>query len=150
MDQLVAFCQKWARNHGYAIAKSNSHPGKNVYICRDWSGHYRGSVLNKSGRQTASFKVNCPFWAKGSVPTSKKLTSRFWTLEIINAEHNHDPSPGASSHPPHWQLMPEQYKEIQKLSKSNLSASQILLQLRTSDNETYATNQTITNALQKV
>ncbi|PLW41951.1 hypothetical protein PCANC_11085 [Puccinia coronata f. sp. avenae] len=32
MDDLVGFCQSWAKNHGYAIAKSNSHPGKNVYI----------------------------------------------------------------------------------------------------------------------
>ncbi|PLW58604.1 hypothetical protein PCANC_00016 [Puccinia coronata f. sp. avenae] len=36
MDNLVGFCQSWAKNHGYAIAKSNSHPGKNVYIkCAD-------------------------------------------------------------------------------------------------------------------
>jgi hypothetical protein len=46
--------------------------------------------------------------------------------------------------------MPEQYKEIQKLSKLNLPASQMLLQLQTSNNETFATNQTITNALQKI
>jgi hypothetical protein len=110
MDDFVGFCQKWARNHGYAITKSNSHPGKNVYIHCNCSGHYRGSVLNKSGQQTALFKIDCPFHVKGSVPTSKKLTSKLWTLEIINATHNHDPLPGASSHPAHRQLMPEQYK----------------------------------------
>jgi hypothetical protein len=49
MDDLVGFCQKWARNHGYSIANSNSHLGKNVYICCDHSGHYRVSVLNESG-----------------------------------------------------------------------------------------------------
>jgi hypothetical protein len=150
MDNLVGFCQKWARNHGYAIAKSNSHPGKNIYVRCNQSGHYCGSVLNKTGRQTAFFKVDCPFQAEGSVPTSKKVTSKLWTLEIINAEHNHSPSPGVSPHPAHRQLMPEQYEEIQKLSKSNLPAAQILLQICTSNNETFATNRTNTNALQKI
>ncbi|PLW26472.1 hypothetical protein PCANC_26875 [Puccinia coronata f. sp. avenae] len=32
MDHLFQFCQLWARSHGYAIFKLNSHPGKNVYI----------------------------------------------------------------------------------------------------------------------
>ncbi|PLW18515.1 hypothetical protein PCASD_23792 [Puccinia coronata f. sp. avenae] len=31
MDDLVCFCQSWAKNHGYAIFKANSHAGKNVY-----------------------------------------------------------------------------------------------------------------------
>jgi hypothetical protein len=34
--------------------------------------------------------------------------------------------------------------------QENLKPAQILLQLRTSDNETYATNKTISNALQKI
>jgi hypothetical protein len=109
MDDLVGFCQKWARNNGYTIAKCSSHPGKNVYIGCNCSGHYnRGSLLNKSGQQTALFKIDCPFCVKGSVPTSKKLTRKLWTLEIINASHNHVPLPGASSQPTHQQLMPEQ------------------------------------------
>jgi hypothetical protein len=90
------------------------------------------------------------FRLKGSVPTSKRVTSKLWTLGIINVNHNHDPSPGASLHPVHRQLIPDQYKEVRKLSKSNLPASQILLQLRTSNNKIFATNRTITNALQKI
>ncbi|PLW54706.1 hypothetical protein PCANC_11657 [Puccinia coronata f. sp. avenae] len=35
MDDLVLFCQKWGKYHGYAVLKSNSVPGKNVYITCD-------------------------------------------------------------------------------------------------------------------
>jgi hypothetical protein len=95
-------------------------------------------------------KVNCPFQLKGSVPTSKKITTKYWTLEIRHGEHNHNPSPGASSHAAHRQLLPEQVEEVWKLSKAKLRPSQILLQLRTANKETLATNKTVTNTLQKI
>ncbi|PLW45428.1 hypothetical protein PCANC_11894 [Puccinia coronata f. sp. avenae] len=90
MDDLVCFCQLWAKSHGYAFFKSNSH----------------------LGRKTATLKINCPFQIKGSIPTSKKITSKFWTLEILNGTHNHEPSDGAASHSAHKRLIPEQFKEI--------------------------------------
>jgi hypothetical protein len=95
-------------------------------------------------------KVNCPFQLKGSVPTSKKITTKYWTLEIRHGEHNHNPSPGASSHAAHRQLLPEQVEEVWKLSKAKLRPSQILLQLRTANKKTLATNKTVTNTLQKI
>jgi hypothetical protein len=150
MDDLVRFCQSWEKNHGYAIYKANSHAGKNVYIKCDQSGHFQGAILNQSGRKTATLKINCPFHIKGSIPTSKKNFNIFWTMEVLNGTHNHDPSDGASSHSAQKRLVPEQFDEIRKLSQENLKPAQILLQLRTSDNETYATNKTISNALQKI
>jgi hypothetical protein len=44
----------------------------------------------------------------------------------------------------------EQFDDIWKLSQSNLKPAQILLQLQTSDNETYATNKTVSNSLQRI
>jgi hypothetical protein len=140
MDDLVHFCQTWGKHLGYAVLKSNLVPGKNVYITYDRSGSYRGSAINKSARKTALMKVNCPFQLKGSVPTSKKITSKVWTLEIHNGEHNHNPSPSASAHAAHRQLLPNQEEEIHKLSKAKLKPAQILLQLRTSNKEILATN----------
>ncbi|KNF04616.1 hypothetical protein PSTG_02104 [Puccinia striiformis f. sp. tritici PST-78] len=32
MDDLFQFCKKWSKHHTYAVAKANSHTGKNVYI----------------------------------------------------------------------------------------------------------------------
>ncbi|PLW43956.1 hypothetical protein PCASD_06514 [Puccinia coronata f. sp. avenae] len=150
MDDLVCFCQLWAKSHGYAVFKSNSHLGKNVYIKCNRSGHFQGAVLNQSGRKTATLKINCPFQIKGSIATSKKITSKFWTLEILNGTHNHKPSDGAASHSAHKRLIPKQFEEIRKLSQANLKPAQILLQLQTSDNKTYAKNKTISNALQKL
>ncbi|POW13311.1 hypothetical protein PSTT_03808 [Puccinia striiformis] len=108
------------------------------------------AVLNESGRQTATSKIDCPFRLKGSVPTSQKILNKLWTLEIRNADHNHGPSASPLAHASHRALLPEQYEEIRRLSQSNLKPAQILLQLRTSDNKTYATNKTISNALQKI
>ncbi|OAV89753.1 hypothetical protein PTTG_28542 [Puccinia triticina 1-1 BBBD Race 1] len=129
MDDLVSFCQAWAKNHGYAIFKSNSHPCKNVYIKCDQSGQFQGTILNKSGHKTASAKINCPFHMKGLIPTSKKLIEKFWTLKVLQGTHNHGPSDGASSNSAHKRLIPEQFDEIRKLSQANLKPAQILLQL---------------------
>ena len=150
MDDLVAFTQSWAKKHGYAIAKTSLHPGENVYIKCDWSGHFFGKVMNNSGRKTALTKINCLFHIKGLIPTSKKITNKFWTLEVLNGTHNHNPSNGASSHAAHKQLLPSQYKAICQLSQANLKLAQIWLQFRTSNNKKYATNKTISNALQNL
>jgi hypothetical protein len=101
MDELVSFSQSWAKKHRYAIAKTSSYSGKNVYIKCDWSGHFCGTIMNNSGRKTALTKANCPFHIKGLIPTSKKITKKFWTLEVLNGMHNHNSPNGASSHATH-------------------------------------------------
>ncbi|MBW0462813.1 hypothetical protein O181_002528 [Austropuccinia psidii MF-1] len=35
LDTLIQFAQKWAKSHGYALKKKNSHQGKNVYLACD-------------------------------------------------------------------------------------------------------------------
>ncbi|KAI7962509.1 hypothetical protein MJO28_000603 [Puccinia striiformis f. sp. tritici] len=149
MEQLVSFCQEWAKHHGYAIFKAHSNTGKNVYIKCDRSGDFRGQLINTSGRKTATIKIGCPFKITGSIPTSTKIANKTWSLKIQHGEHNHEPSACPSAHAAHKRLHPEQVLEIMNLSKSNLKPAQILLQLRTSDNKTYATNKTISNVLQK-
>ncbi|MBW0581365.1 hypothetical protein O181_121080 [Austropuccinia psidii MF-1] len=37
---LIQFAQKWAKSHGYALTKKNSHQGKNVYLACDQYGEY--------------------------------------------------------------------------------------------------------------
>ncbi|KAI7937823.1 hypothetical protein MJO29_015138 [Puccinia striiformis f. sp. tritici] len=62
-----------------------------------------------------------------------------------------DPTPvdSPSAHAAHKRVTLEQVIAIQKLSQSNIKPTQILLQLQTSNNKTYATNKTISNVLQK-
>ncbi|KAI7936371.1 hypothetical protein MJO29_015674 [Puccinia striiformis f. sp. tritici] len=148
-DDLLRFCQLWAKTHGYAVCNSHSAAEKNVYIRCDRGGIYEGKKTNQSGRKTASSKTDCPFKLKGSIPTSKNITNKTWTLEVQEGTHNHDPSPGASSHAAHRKLQPDQVLELRCLFKSNIKPAQMLLQLRTSDDQTLATNKTITNMLQK-
>ncbi|KNE94806.1 hypothetical protein PSTG_11817 [Puccinia striiformis f. sp. tritici PST-78] len=148
-DALFAFCQNWAKVRGYAVATGHSARGKNVYIQCDRSGEYRGVVPSISGRNTSTMKVECPFLLYGATSTSQKVTNKSWRLEIRHGDHNHEPSPVASAHAAHRLLQPGQLKEVGRLRKSNLKPAQILLQLRTADPNTLATNRTISNALQK-
>ncbi|POV97106.1 hypothetical protein PSHT_14769 [Puccinia striiformis] len=122
MSDLVAFCQKWARHHRFAVSKSHSVSGKNVYIRCDRYGQYRGS---------------------------EKVTNKTWTMQIRDGHHNHEASIGPSAHAGHRALIPEQLEDIRRLWKSNLKPTQMLIQLRTSDPNTLATNRTISNAIQK-
>jgi superfamily II helicase len=82
--------------------------------------------------------------------TSKKVNDKTWTLQIRNGQHNNNTSARPSSHAAHKRLLPEQVDKIQKLLQSNLKPAQILLQLQTFDNQTYASNKTIRNVLQKI
>ncbi|POW13909.1 hypothetical protein PSHT_07589 [Puccinia striiformis] len=134
MADLLAFCQEWAKHHGYTVSKARSKANKNVYMC---------------GQQTATKKIGCPFEVKGSIPTSQKIMNKTWTLEIRVPGHNHEPSDSPSAHAAHKQVTREQVIAIQKLSQSNIKPTQILLQLQTSNNETYTTNKMISNVLQK-
>ncbi|KAI7936488.1 hypothetical protein MJO29_015791 [Puccinia striiformis f. sp. tritici] len=79
MADLLAFCQEWAKHHGYAVSKAQSNANKNVYIRCDCLGEFRGQRLNPSGRQTATKKIGCPFEVKGSIPTSQKIMNKTWT-----------------------------------------------------------------------
>ncbi|KNE97965.1 hypothetical protein PSTG_08642 [Puccinia striiformis f. sp. tritici PST-78] len=149
MADVVAFCQEWAKHHGYTVSTGRSNANKNVYIRCGRSGDFRGQQLNPAGRQTATKKICCPFEVKGSIPTSRKIMNKVWTLEIREPEHNHEPSYSPLAHAAHKRVTLEQVIAIQKLSQSKIKPTQILIQLRTSNNETYATNKTISNVLQK-
>ncbi|OAV86504.1 hypothetical protein PTTG_29869, partial [Puccinia triticina 1-1 BBBD Race 1] len=70
MNNLFHFCQTWAKNQGFAVAKSNSVTGKNVYIGCDCLGGYCGSGTKKSEQQTLTKKIDCPFELYGLIPTT--------------------------------------------------------------------------------
>ncbi|KAI7957958.1 hypothetical protein MJO29_006175 [Puccinia striiformis f. sp. tritici] len=149
MSDVAAFWQEWTKHHGYTVSKAQSNANKNVYIQCNTSGEFRGQQLNPSGQQTATKKIRCPFEFKASIPTSKTIMNKTWTLEIRDPENNHKPLDSPLAHAAHKQITLEQVLTIQKLSQSKLKPAQILLQLQTSDNKTYATNKTISNVLQK-
>jgi hypothetical protein len=63
--------------------------------------------------------------------------SNNWSLEVLEATHNHGPSTAVTAHPAHRiaALLPETRALISTLSRSRLSPSQILTTLRQSDPE---------------
>ncbi|POW05936.1 hypothetical protein PSTT_09334 [Puccinia striiformis] len=126
MADVVAFCQEWAKHHGYTVSTGRSNANKNVYIRCGRSGDFRGQQLNPAGRQTATKKICCPFEVKGSIPTSRKIMNKVWTLEIREPEHNHEPSYSPLAHAAHKRVTLEQVIAIQKLSQSKIKPTQIL------------------------
>ncbi|POW00213.1 hypothetical protein PSHT_13170, partial [Puccinia striiformis] len=135
MEQLVSFCQEWAKHHGYAIFKAHSNTGKNVYIKCDRSGDFRGQLINTSGRKTATIKIGCPFKITGSIPTSTKIANKTWSLKIQHGEHNHKPSACPSAHAAHKRLHPEQKQRRDKLAGK--TPTQVLLLILKETNWTY-------------
>ncbi|PLW28056.1 hypothetical protein PCANC_26461 [Puccinia coronata f. sp. avenae] len=118
MDTLLKFCQKWAKEHGYAVAKAHSNGNKNVYIRCNQSGEYCGFSLNLLERKTATSKIMCAFKIKGSVPTSKKIINKVWTLEI---QHGKNTTTIHLLVPRHTRLKKNSYPNSLKKSKSSHS-----------------------------
>ncbi|POW13172.1 hypothetical protein PSTT_03934 [Puccinia striiformis] len=87
----------------------------------------------------------CQEWAKHHGMKSIKKKNNFF--DQFHPDEIHQYSPLA--HAAHKRVTLEQVIAIQKLSQSNIKPTQILLQLQTSNNKTYATNKTISNVLQK-
>ncbi|POW01657.1 hypothetical protein PSTT_12334 [Puccinia striiformis] len=150
MEDLFEFVKRWSKHHGYGISKGNSHTGKNVYIRCDRGGTYSGKLENLVKGDSSTRKCECPFQVRGSTSQAKGSTDQSWHLAIMHGKHNHPASHCPSAHPSHRQLNPEQMKEVERLSKSNVKTTQILLQLRQSDPNTLAVNKTVNNALHKI
>ncbi|POW16619.1 hypothetical protein PSTT_01140 [Puccinia striiformis] len=140
-DDLLRFCQLWAKTHGYAPRRMF------ISVAIEEESTKARRPINQAEKQLVQRQT-----ARSNSrdhTTSKKITNKTWTLEVQEGTHNHDPSPGASSHAAHRKLQPDQVLELRCLFKSNIKPAQMLLQLRTSDDQTLATNKTITNMLQK-
>ncbi|KAI7947420.1 hypothetical protein MJO28_009328 [Puccinia striiformis f. sp. tritici] len=163
MEDLFQFVKTWAKHHGYGVSKGNSHTGKNIYIRCDRGGTYSGKLENLVKRDSSTRKCECPFQVKGltrkcecpfqvkgSTSQAKGPTDKSWHLAAMHGEHNHPASHCPSAHPSHQQLNPEEMEEVERLSKSNVKTTQILLQLRQADPNTLAVNKTINNALHKI
>ncbi|POW05675.1 hypothetical protein PSHT_10696, partial [Puccinia striiformis] len=89
------------------------------------AGQFRGAVLNQSGRRTATSQIDCPFKSKARLQPAKRSSTKSgpWRFSWQNT---------IMDHRPHLQPM---------LHTSSSSQS---------NNETCATNKTISNALQKI
>ncbi|MBW0564445.1 hypothetical protein O181_104160 [Austropuccinia psidii MF-1] len=133
VDTLIQFAQKWAKIHGYALRKKNSHQGKKVYLSCDQYGEYI-SLKGPTQRQSRTKKCVCNFRLRGSIPA-------LIPLEIL---HNYPPSTTPSVHPIHCWLNEKELVQAEGLMKANVRPNQILSQIYSQGN-TCTTSRTLYN-----
>ncbi|MBW0539963.1 hypothetical protein O181_079678 [Austropuccinia psidii MF-1] len=96
VDTLMQFAQKWAKGHGYALTKKNSHKGKNVCLACDQYGEYI-SLKGPNQRQSTTKICGCKFRLRGSIPSPKDDSKDYqtsWNLLVSSnstEEYNNIP-----------------------------------------------------------
>ncbi|MBW0512032.1 hypothetical protein O181_051747 [Austropuccinia psidii MF-1] len=154
VDTLIQFAQKWAKSHGYALTKKNSHQGKNVYLACDRYGEYI-NLKGPTQRQSTTKKCGCKFRLRGSIPALNDINSEevhtihltrsgYWVLVPLEILHNHPPSTTPSVHPIHCRLNEKELVQVEGLMKANVRPNQILSQLYAQGN-TCTTSRTLYN-----
>jgi hypothetical protein len=76
------------------VKRSDNKKGVIEYQC-DRGGSYKNShhlADEQRIRDTGTLRRDCPFAAKA------KLRNGLWTLQVLNADHNHAASTGAVDH----------------------------------------------------
>ena len=123
-DDLLVSTRAWAATQGYAIVIARSDKGRVTLKC-DRGGQYRNRrELTEENRQrrTGSRLVECPFRATGNCD---KRNQR-WYLQVMEAEHNHEPSNTPAAHPSLRRLNEEDKTEIAGLSRAGVAPRTIV------------------------
>jgi len=149
-NDLVAFCQEWAKHHLYAMAITSSHAQRNVYLACERAGETRLRPGQTRPRESGSRKCGCEFKVKGTNRTGQGASHTIWQLEILKPGHNHEPSthPGGCS--AHRKLNSSQVEEVKRLAKSKVKPNMILDQLRSREGGTLGDLRTVYNTKAKI
>ncbi|MBW0521029.1 hypothetical protein O181_060744 [Austropuccinia psidii MF-1] len=82
VDTLIQFAQKWAKCHGYALIKKDSHQGKNIYLACDQYGEYI-SHKGPTQRQSTTKQCGCKFRLRGSIPALSKSSNILYVFTMF-------------------------------------------------------------------
>lgn len=133
-EGLWAYILQWSLDRGYSIrkgrgAKSNSKGPYRFFIECDKAQEAKKSRGNGT-RRTGTDGVGCKFKLRAQRCPNDKVKPNCWRLWVIHGHCNHDGSSDPSIHKYHRRLTPEQRAAIATLSKSYLTAAQILDSIR--------------------
>jgi hypothetical protein len=153
VDTAFASIQAHAKEQGYAFTRLTSKPKRRVFAC-DRAGRYdpRGKGLNthksKQRNNTGSKKSDCLI----RVDLRLNSLTNTWTLKVLEASHNHEPSLDFTSHPAHRlaALPPDAHRTINTLARSGLLPTQILTTLRCLNPEVPLIPKDISNLTQRL
>lgn len=147
----LAAIQLHAKAEGYAFVKLDQKQNRVLFAC-DRAGKYRAKgkdpALHSSKQRsnTGSKKCDCPMRAA----LRHDRISNQWSLEVLEGSHNHLTSAAATAHSIHRStaLTSEIREQIGILARSNCSANQILMTLRTNNPEIPLIAKDISNLIQ--
>ena len=142
-EDLINSTKSFYLDQGYALSIKCSRKDKYVVLGCDRGGCYRNKyklTLEDRKRKSGSRLINCPFELRG-----KKQENGFWTLEMQNTLHNHEPSVDMSGHPSCRQLSSEQILVIERMTRAGVQTHQILLALRQENVNTKSVSRSISN-----
>ncbi|XP_021840674.2 protein FAR1-RELATED SEQUENCE 5-like [Spinacia oleracea] len=146
-EELIQKARHFYASKGYGLSIKDSKKDKYVVLCCDRGGNYRnkGKIpIENRKRVTCTRLINCPFQIEG------KLKGYFWSLQIKNNNHNHDPSDDMSGHPSSRCLTKEEIADIEKQSMAGIQPRQIISSLRQKNPNLQAVARTIYNLKNKI
>ncbi|MBW0589972.1 hypothetical protein O181_129687, partial [Austropuccinia psidii MF-1] len=82
VDTLIQFSQRWAKGHGYALTKKNSHQGKNVSLECNQYGEYI-SLKGPNPRQSTTKKCGCKFRLRFSIPAPSNSSNILYVFTVF-------------------------------------------------------------------
>jgi hypothetical protein len=153
-DIATAFAaiQTHAKAHGYAVFQRDKRANKVVYTC-DRAGQYdskgKDPHTHSTKRRKGTGSKKCGCLMKVILRLDKVLNT--YTLEVLEALHNHGPSAATVAHPAHRvaALVPETRAQISSLTSAGFLPGQILTALREADPEVTLISKDIANLAQK-
>jgi hypothetical protein len=152
LSTLFTAIQAHARDNGYAFRVRSSKPHRVLYDC-DRAGSYdskgkKATVHPSKQRNSGSKKCGCEM----RVVASKDAISGSWTLQVLNATHNHSASTAPVAHSAHRiAALDESIRDrIISVWKSGASNTQILSDLNTSFPNVHLTLSDIKNITQSI
>ncbi|KAK9053111.1 hypothetical protein SSX86_029741 [Deinandra increscens subsp. villosa] len=135
---------------GYVLStkRSSTHALTGEYtkisIWCDRSGKYVPKGTQQ--RKTGSKKCDCPFLLKG---TYIKILAG-WKLEVVNHEHNHEPSENLEGHAMAMRFNDEEVGNVRQMKNQKIRPRHILTEIKKNNPKNLSSKRTLYNILAKI
>ncbi|KAK9063050.1 hypothetical protein SSX86_016920 [Deinandra increscens subsp. villosa] len=135
---------------GYVLStkRSSTHALTGEYtkisIWCDRSGKYVPKGTQQ--RKTGSKKCDCPFLLKG---TYIKILAG-WKLEVVNHEHNHEPSENLEGHARAMRFNDEEVGNVRQMKNQKIRPRHILTEIKKNNPKNLSSKRTFYNILAKI
>ena len=146
VEELIAFANKWALEHGFAVSTKNSHKDRDIYLKCDLGGQNVQKSDTSSSR--SSRRIEYPYLLYGRI--LKRKVPHQWHLSVKNSEHNHEPTEDIQGHVMHRRMGGENHDKVASMLLAGIAPRQILTSLKQEDPNFLSNSQDIYNFKKKI